>query len=120
MIDHHRCSSCSASLTEKEEKRKSHFQVLEGGLQTLGIKEVSVEKCKKLVGVGTDGSKQHSSIKVKRSCGRVFWVVFFLMWCLAHRLELAVKDALKGTCFNLIDELLLRLYYLYDKSPKRA
>lgn len=43
------------------------------------------------------------------------------MWCLARRLELAVKDALKGTtAFDLIDEFLLRLYYLYVKSPKKC
>ena len=42
------------------------------------------------------------------------------MWCLAHRLELAVKDALKGTRFDLIDEMLLRLYNLYNKSPKKC
>ena len=41
------------------------------------------------------------------------------MWCLAHRLELSVKDALKGTTFDAIDEFLLRLYYLYEKSPKK-
>ncbi len=39
---------------------------------------------------------------------------------MAHRLELAVKDALKGTAFDAIDEFLLRLYYLYEKSPKKC
>ena len=42
------------------------------------------------------------------------------MWCLAHRLELSIKDALKGTWFNDIDNMLLRLYYLYEKSPKKS
>ena len=45
---------------------------------------------------------------------------FFGMWYLAHRLELAVKDALKGTRFHSIDEMLLRLYYLYEKSPQKC
>ena len=31
------------------------------------------------------------------------WTV--VVWCVAHRLELAIKDALKGT---LIDEMLMR------------
>jgi len=31
---------------------------------------------------------------------------------MAHQLELAVKDALKGTAFDAIDEFLLRLYNL--------
>lgn len=42
------------------------------------------------------------------------------MWCLAHRLELAIKGSLKGTSFDVIDEMLLRLYYLYEKSPKKC
>ena len=40
-------------------------------------------------------------------------------WCVAHRLELALKDALKGTAFDDVGELLLRLYYFYKKSPKK-
>ena len=42
------------------------------------------------------------------------------MWCLAHRLELSVKDALKSTFFIQIDEMLLRLYYTYEKLPKKC
>lgn len=50
---------------------------------------------------------------VEKEIPWVYW-----SWCLAHRVELAVKDALKGTSFDLIDEMLLRLYYIYEKSPK--
>ena len=39
---------------------------------------------------------------------------------LVHRLELALKDALKGTLFTVIDEMLLRVYYLYKNSPKEV
>ena len=42
------------------------------------------------------------------------------MWCMAHRLELAVKDAFKKTSFDFVDEMLLRLYLLYENSPKRC
>ena len=42
------------------------------------------------------------------------------MWCLAHRLKLAVKDALNDSCFDSIDDMLLRLYYIYEKSPKEC
>ena len=42
------------------------------------------------------------------------------MWCLAHRLELAVKDALKSTAFDAVDDMLLKLYYLYEKLPKKC
>ena len=85
------------------------FQVLEGSLQGLGIQELSLDKCKKLVGVGTDGAAANiaaSGLKglVEGQLGWVFW-----MWCMAHRLELAIKDALKGTTFDEINEMLLRL-----------
>ena len=43
------------------------------------------------------------------------WI--FFMWCLV---ELSVKDVLEGTHFDLIDEMLLHLYYLYEKSPKKC
>ncbi|XP_074626738.1 zinc finger protein 862-like [Acropora palmata] len=45
------------------------------------------------------------------------WCLF--VWCVAHRLELALKDALSNTYFKKVDEVLLRLYYLYENSPKK-
>jgi len=42
------------------------------------------------------------------------------MWCLAHILELKIKDALKGTYFDDIDDMLLRLYYIYEQLPKKC
>ena len=46
------------------------------------------------------------------------WVI--VTWCLAHRLELSIKDALKDTFFKEIDELLLQVYYVYERSPKKC
>ena len=45
------------------------------------------------------------------------WLVFG--WCMAHKLELGIQDAMKGTYFNQVDEMLLRIYYLYKRSPKK-
>ena len=75
---------------------------------------------KKLVGMGTDGASSNIAAKglnglVEQKLPWIFW-----MWCLAHRLELAIKDALSGTVFDSIDEMLLCLYYLYEKSPKKC
>ena len=42
-----------------------------------------------------------------------------LIHCFNHRLELAIKDASKGTFFSEIDTMMLKLYYLYKKSLKR-
>jgi hypothetical protein len=52
---------------------------------------------------------------VEEKLNWVFWI-----WCLAHHLELTVKDALKGTVFDAIDDMLLKLYYLYEKSLKKC
>lgn len=41
-------------------------------------------------------------------------------WCYAHRLELACKDSLSSKLFKDIQEMLLRLYYLYEKSAKKS
>ena len=38
--------------------------------------------------------------------------------CFNHRLELSVKDAFKTDTFVKIDEMLMKLYYLYQKWPK--
>ena len=43
-----------------------------------------------------------------------------VMWCLSHRVELAVKGGLKITYFEVIDNLLLKMYYLYENSPKKC
>ena len=41
-------------------------------------------------------------------------------WCYAHRLELACKDSLSSQLFKEIDEMLLKLYYLYAKCLKKC
>ena len=38
---------------------------------------------------------------------------------LPHCLELACKNALSSILFKGIEEMLLRLYYVYEKSPKK-
>ena len=45
------------------------------------------------------------------------WIVF--VWCMTHRLELAIQDALKDTFFDEIGDMVLRILYLHQKSPKK-
>ena len=74
-----------------------------------------------LVGGGTDGASvnisQHNSIKARlfESIPWIFW-----SWCYAHHLELSSRDGLSSQLFRSIEEMLLRLYYLYEKSPKKV
>ncbi len=72
------------------------------------------------MGIATDGATANvagNGLKglVERELEWIFW-----MWCLAHRLELAIKDALRTTCLDQLGEMLLRLYYIYKKSPKKC
>ena len=46
------------------------------------------------------------------------WLTFG--WCLSHQLELALKDGLgKNQLFQNVEEMILRLYYIYKKPPKK-
>ena len=57
-------------------------------------------------------------VKVAKFHNRSGLVICF--WCLAHRLKLSIKDALSGTFFGFIDEFLVQVYYVYEKSPKKC
>ena len=41
------------------------------------------------------------------------------IWCIAHRLKLALSDALKTIEFQEVDDMLLKMYLLYKKAPKK-
>ena len=74
----------------------------------------------KLVGFGADGASVNSGNKngVKALLEKnAPWLVY--TWCVAHKLELALKDALSGTVFDNVDDMLTKLYSLYHKSPKK-
>ena len=63
-----------------------------------------------LINVGAHGGMK---AKLQASLPWLFW-----SWYFAHRLELACKDAFISPLFQEIGEMLLRLFYLYQKSPK--
>ena len=89
------------------------FHVLVSTLQNHCCKSGGV------VGFGSDGAAAYvasAELKglVEEKLPWVFW-----MYGLAHRLALAIKDALKRTSLDLIDEMLHRLYLLYENSPKK-
>ena len=96
------------------------FDVLETSLRRIGIQELTEEHCKKLVGIGTDGASNNIAARglkglVEEKLDWIYW-----MWCVAHRLELSTKDALKGKCFDFVDDMLIKLYYVYERSPKKC
>ena len=99
---------------------KGIFDALETALQVLSIAAINRVECAKIVGIGTDGASANIADAGLKGLveKEMSWVVW--MWCMAHCLELAVKDALKHTHFELTDDMLLRLYLLYESSPKKC
>ena len=94
------------------------FECLEKAVGHVGITHSDWKD--KLIGFGCDGASVNMAAGGLRGYLQhcVPWVVVF--WCLAHWLELALKDALSSTLFSSIDNMLMRLYYLYEKSPKKC
>jgi hypothetical protein len=73
----------------------------------------------KVVFLASDGASVNTGIKnglISLIRKETPWVGF--IWCFAHRLELALKDALKEW-MDHITTCLQNLYYLYEKSSKK-
>ena len=107
------CKPCTTTA-------KGMLETVQSTLKKLGIQEFNAVACSILVGFGTNGASANvggAGLKglIEKELPWIYW-----MWCLAHRLELAVKDAFKNTSFDQIDDLLLKLYYLYEKPPKKC
>ena len=96
---------------------KGLFECLKQAVKYVGLHG---EWYKKLIGFGCDGTSVNIGgrglkiyLEQTAPCIEVFW-------CLAHRLELSLKDALKDTLFSTIDEMLLRVYYLYTRNHQKS
>ena len=127
----HEIRSCARYLSLQVPTRANAdglIQCLGDALQILGIDNIldcdsvlGVQGQPVLVGGGTDGATVNIADqngmkgKLQKELPWLHWV-----WCYAHRLELACKDAFSSQLFKDIAEMLLHLYYLYSKSPKRS
>ena len=99
----------------KDQSASALTAAIKSSFQSIGITETI-----KLIGFTSDGASVHRGDKnsVKTSLRENSpWLVF--IWCIAHRLELAIENALQGTIFDTIDEMILRLFYLHQKAPKK-
>lgn len=68
------------------------FDSLQYGLKCLGVPSLNRQTRTKLVGIATDGASANIASGglrglVEKELNWIFW-----MWCLAHLLELAIKD----------------------------
>ena len=89
---------------------------IEESFQRIGI----LNLYKRLANFNVDGASVNTGlhnglgVKLKESAP---WLS--VIHCFNHRLELSVKDTFDRTFFKEIDNMLLKLFYLYRKSPKR-
>ena len=92
------------------------MECIDRALQYMGITDWE----QKMIGLGCDGCSANMGKRGLQGLlqQRLSWVVVF--WCLAHRLKLYLKDALKNTFFSSVDELLLQVYFVDEKSPKKC
>ena len=90
------------------------FESFKGAVEYMEIKKWK----SRMIGFGCDGTNANIAAGGLHLTHEMPWI--FVFWCLAHRLELAIKDALKSTYFSTIDDLLLRLYFLYENSSKKC
>ena len=90
-------------------------QCIEDSFQRIEITPLS----SRLASMNVDGAAVntgiHSGLGVKFK-ETAPWIS--VIHCFNHRLELAVKDMFDGTFFKYIDTMLVKVYYLYRKSPK--
>ena len=78
------------------------------------------ELASKVVFVTSDGATVNSGVKsglaVKFREAGVSWLIF--VWCLSHRLELALEDHLEEV-IKPVKKCLTNLFYCYEKSSKK-
>ena len=75
----------------------------------------------KMIGFGSDGASvmmgaRRGVIELLKVEGQADWILS--VWCLAHKLELAVKDCFKGTFMDNVTETLTFICYFYKGSVK--
>ena len=76
----------------------------------------------KLVCMCMDGAAVN--LGVRRGVAALLRTEYDMPWliavhCFNHRLELAAKDAFKNTYLDEVSNMLMNIYYVYHKSPKR-
>ncbi|XP_069122177.1 zinc finger protein 862-like [Argopecten irradians] len=77
----------------------------------------------KTVGYCSDGAasvmmgSKKGVVKLLKDQYNAPWILG--VWCLAHRLELAIKDIFKGTYMDSVIDTLVSVYYFYKGSAKR-
>lgn len=96
------------------------LEAVNGAFAEFGFTRVGFKQ--KMIGFGSDGAsvmmgERSGVIELLKREGQAEWILS--VWCLAHRLELALKDCFKGTFMDNVTETLTLIYYFYKGSAKR-
>ena len=101
--------------------RNAIFQTSEGILETFQSTAVSDVIGKKILYFASDNATVNSGFKnglITKIC-KNFGEHINSVWCLAHCLDLAIKDAFKGSDMTEIERVLNLLYNLYKNNSKK-
>ncbi len=93
------------------------YECFNKALIHVGIYDSSLTR---LIGFGCDGASVNIGDNALKGLLQVDRPWLATVWCFSHRLELALTDSLKDTLFSSVDDVLLRLYYIYSKAPKKC
>ena len=92
------------------------IECIKTAFERIGISDFQ----KRIMGLNVDGASLntgvHNGVGVLMQAD---WPWLQVIHCFNHCFELAIKDAFKNHSCNKIDEMLMKFYYLYQKSPKR-
>ena len=115
-LKHQHVEGVALAVTQSYEDIISLRNSIESEFKDIGV--TSFEK--KLIGFTSDSAsvncgEQNSMKKILHE--KSPWLVF--IWCMAHRLELALAEAFRNTEFETIDNVLLRIFYMYQKGLKK-
>lgn len=91
------------------------FDVVEASLQKFNLQSIDSVSCKKLVGMWS--ICKHSCCQTKRAVWRANKLDIVDVVS-SSQIKISYKKALNNTSFDFINELLLKLYYIYHKSTK--
>ena len=92
------------------------MECLERAFQHMNI----IDWDQKLIGLGCHWCSANMGARGLRGLLQQQHPSVIVFWCLIHRLELSLKNAHKNTFFSSVDEFLMQVHYVYEKSPKKC